>query len=86
MSHNPMLDSLAHRTDSEQSAKSPENNYATPQLSIPACANKAETRLAHKFFDQIPDAADGSLVVHHARGSGEKIDLQKRAFKVPDSE
>ena len=64
------LCTTAKRTCSEMSADCPENSYATPQLDLATCANKAETRLAHKFFDQIQGAEDGELVQHHGRGSG----------------
>ena len=68
MSENKMLDSTAKVLPLESSATCEANDYATPQLSIRDCANKAETRLAHKFFDQI-DGKDGDLVCHHARGA-----------------
>ena len=69
MSCNPSLEGTAKILPLQDSATCEANDYATPQLSIRDCANKAETRLAHKFFDQIDDAKDGSLVVHHARGA-----------------
>lgn len=40
------------------------------QIDLAACFGKGETRLAHKMFDQIQGAEDGSLVTHHGRGSG----------------
>ena len=65
-----MLESLAKITPSQESSVADLNDYATPQLSVAECMNKGETRLAHAMFDQIDNASDGSLVCHHARGSG----------------
>lgn len=55
---------LEHLADVDQPK---ENDYAAPQLSVPDCANKAETRLMQQYMDQIPD--NDGLTVHHARGA-----------------
>ena len=69
-----MLDTTAKLTDSQQSAKSDENDYATPRVDLCEEVKEAETHIATRDFNQIQGAEDGSLVVHHAKVKGGKRD------------
>lgn len=64
-----MLSHLGKMLPVQEDAKCPCHSQS-PSLDLSQVGGKGETRIAHKTFDQIQDAEDGSLVTHHGKGKG----------------